>query len=212
MACRRELDDDFPLNHLGFHINNIYAVFRDPDMDEHLQEQRGRVYEAEDSPAELEREVVKLLHMEAHQQHRYFEEHGKARFEGEKLLSENLKRQVWIVDVTGGTGLQNRRRYVYPQEMDNVQRVCELLRLAGRSGAAAPRDQPAPPPTSDGAPPPAKQGSAGAEGAEIARPTDSASAGQRPSDSLCSVEPLLERVCIYHADPPQKTKDPGGSA
>ena len=56
-----ELDDDFPLNHLGFHINNIYAVFRDPDMDEHLQEQRGRVYEAEDSPAGLKKEVVKLL-------------------------------------------------------------------------------------------------------------------------------------------------------
>ena len=55
---------------------------------------------------------------------------------------------------------------------------------AGRSGAAAPRDQPAPPPTGDGAPPPAKQGSAGAEGAEIARPTDSASEGPRPSDSL----------------------------
>ena len=59
----------------------------------------------------------------------FYEEFGKARFDGEKLLSENLKRQVWIVDVTGGTGLQNRRRYVYPQEMDNVQRVCELLRL-----------------------------------------------------------------------------------
>ena len=55
---------------------------------------------------------------------------------------------------------------------------------AGRSGAAAPRDQPAPPPNGDGAPPPAKQGSAGAEGAEIARPTDSASEGPRPSDSL----------------------------
>ena len=55
---------------------------------------------------------------------------------------------------------------------------------AGRSGAAAPRDQPAPPPNGDGAPPPAKQGSAGAEGAEIARPTDSTSEGPRPSDSL----------------------------
>ena len=57
---------------------------------------------------------------------------------------------------------------------------------AGRSGAAAPRDQPAPSPTGDGAPPPAKQGSAGAEGAEIARPTDSASEGPRPSDSLAA--------------------------
>ena len=57
---------------------------------------------------------------------------------------------------------------------------------AGRSGAAAPWDQPAPLPNSDGAPPPAKQGSAGAKGAEIAKPTDSASEGPRPSDSLAA--------------------------
>ena len=68
---------------------------------------------------------------------------------------------------------------------------------AGRSGAAAPRDQPAPPPNGDGAPPPAKQGSAGAEGAEIARPTDSASGGPRPSDSLSAMLNKLFGVFIF---------------
>ena len=70
---------------------------------------------------------------------------------------------------------------------------------AGRSGAAAPRDQPAPPPNGDGAPPPAKQGSAGAEGAEIARPTDSASEGPRPSDSLAAQLSTMDATASMRA-------------
>ena len=53
----------------------------------------------------------------------------------------------------------------------------------------------------DGAPPPAKQGSAGAEGAEIARPTDSASEGPRPSDSLPTLAGTGRMVYQNNASP-----------
>ena len=57
---------------------------------------------------------------------------------------------------------------------------------AGRAGAAAPRDNPAPTVTVAAPLPPlpAKQESAGASGAEIATPVGSEPTGPRDSDSL----------------------------
>ena len=65
--------------------------------------------------------------METHWQHHQYEQYGEQRFDGEELLSKDLTRHVWIVEVTGGRVSENGKRYVYPRPGDDMHTVFELL-------------------------------------------------------------------------------------
>ena len=103
------------LDDLGFNVNEIYAVFRGPGLGKRLAKQRRLVDELEDDNPRMQEHIEKLLHMETHWQHHQYEQYGGQRFDGEELLSKDLTRHVWIVEVTGGRVSENGKRYVYPR-------------------------------------------------------------------------------------------------